>query len=197
MVRTAPLPAILVPFIVFIAVSVAAQSTFPANAMSPPGGTPPFDTSLLYSTMLNRQAEDDFSQSTYPETPSNSVSRLDLKAPGKARREYAKGFQLMNKKEYPGAIESLTRAVAIYPEFVAAHNALGSSYLGMGKSEQARDEFAKAVALDDHLPTSHLNLGGAEFALKNYAAAEADVKRASSIAPLDLHFLTALAMPNF
>jgi Ca-activated chloride channel homolog len=175
-------------FFVFLAGTLSAQS-IPIGGIGPPGGTAPFDTSMLNSMMLNRQAESDLS----PQTPSSSVSKLDLKAPGRARREYAKGFQLMNRKEFQAAIESLLQATTIYPDFVAAHNALGSSYLGLGQNQEARDEFAKAVALDDHLPTSHLNLGCAEFALKNYPAAEADVKKASDIAPLDLHFLTALA----
>src|SRR5215468_905160 len=82
------------------------------------------------------------------QAPSGSVSKLDLKSPGKARREYEKGYQLLMKKDLQAAIEHLTRSVEIYPSFVAAHNALGTAYLSQGHGEHARDEFAKAVALD-------------------------------------------------
>src|SRR5271165_3065103 len=127
------------------------------------------------------------------ESPGGSLSKLDLKAPGKARREYDKGYQLLQRKDMQGAVEHLTTATSIYSSYVAAHNALGSAYLGLGKHEEARAEFAQAIALDDHLPTSYLNLGCAELALKHYPAAEEAIQKASTIAPLDLSVLTALA----
>jgi len=140
-------------------------------------------------TMLQRQFEEELSPL---ENPAISVSKLDLKAPGKARKEYAKAFKFLSRKDYQSAAEHLTQAVSIYPDFVAAHNALGFSYLAFGQDGRARDEFAKAVGLDDHLAISHLNLGCAELALKHYAEAEAAVQKASAIAPLDLQVLTAL-----
>ncbi len=127
------------------------------------------------------------------ESPSASASKQDLKAPSKARHEYEKGYQLLMRKDYPNAVARLLSATSIYPNFVAAHNALGSAYLGLGQNDQARDEFAQAVLLDDHLPNSHLNLGCAELALKHYSAAQESMQKASSIAPLDLQVLTALA----
>lgn len=87
-----------------------------------------------------------------------SLSKLDLEAPGKARREFEKGYQLLMRKDHQGAVRHLTVATTIYPRFVAAHNALGSAYLGQGQNDQARSEFAQAIALDDHLPNSYLNL---------------------------------------
>jgi Ca-activated chloride channel family protein len=127
------------------------------------------------------------------QAPSGSVSGMDIKAPAKARREYEKGYQLLMRKDLRGAMEHLQASLSIYPQFVAARNALGSSYLELNQNEQAREQFSQAIALDDHLPNSYLNLGCAELALKNYGAAEASIQKASAIAPLDLQFLTALA----
>jgi Ca-activated chloride channel homolog len=126
------------------------------------------------------------------ENPSSTISKLDLKAPGSARHEFEKGYQLLLRKDLQGAIEHLTKSTSIYPSFVAAHNALGTAYLNLGQNQQAHEEFARAVALDDHLPNSYLNLGCAQLALKQYADAEASLKRASSIAPLDLQLGLAL-----
>jgi VWFA-related protein len=131
------------------------------------------------------------------ENPSGSLSRLDLKAPGKARKEYNKGYQLLMQKDYAGAIEHLTEAISNYPEFVAAQNALGSAYLDLGQNDEARNHFAQAVSLDDHLPNSYLNLGCAQLALKDYSSAEESVKKASSIAPVDLQLATALTYTQF
>jgi hypothetical protein len=130
-------------------------------------------------------------------TPSGSVSKLDLKSPGKARREYEKGYQLLMKKDLPAAIAHLTKSLAVYPSFVAAHNALGTAYLNRGEKLHAREEFVRSVALDDHLPNSYLKLGCAQLALGENADAESSLKKATSIAPLDLQLLTALTYAEF
>jgi len=131
------------------------------------------------------------------ETPSGSLSKLDLKAPGKAQREYDKGYQLLMRKDAAGAIEHLAGATAIYPSYVAAHNALGTAYLNLNQNEKARDEFTSAVTLDDHLPNSYLNLGCAQLALKQYSAAEEAFQKASTIAPLDLQLKLALSYGQY
>jgi VWFA-related protein len=131
------------------------------------------------------------------ESPGGSLSKLDLQAPGKARREYEKGYQLLMKKDFQGAVQHLTAATSIYPSFVAAHNSLGNAYLGLKQNDQARAEFVEAVALDDHLPSSFFNLGCAELALQHYLAAEQAIQKATTIAPLDLPLLTALAYGQY
>ena len=131
------------------------------------------------------------------ETPSGSLSKLDLKAPGKAQREYDKGYQLLMRKDAAGAIAHLSDATTIYPSYVAAHNALGTAYLNLNQNEKARDEFTSAVTLDDHLPNSYLNLGCAQLALKQYSAAEEAFQKASTIAPLDLQLKLALSYGQY
>ncbi len=153
---------------------------------------------LVQETLMDRNLWLINSQTRSPlETPGGSVSKLDLKAPGKARREYEKGYQLLMKKDLQGAVAHLTTATSIYPSFVAAYNSLGSAYLSLGQHDQARDSFMKAVALDDHLPTSFFNLGCAQLALKQYPAAQESIQKASTIAPLDLQLLTALAYGQY
>jgi len=131
------------------------------------------------------------------ESPDNSVSQLDLKAPRNARKEYEKGFLQLMRRDLQGAIDHLARATSIYPSFVTAHNALGIAYLNLGQIQQARDEFARAVELDGHLPGAYLNLGCAQLELQQYAEAVESLKKASSIAPLDLQLLTALTYAEF
>jgi Ca-activated chloride channel family protein len=120
------------------------------------------------------------------------MSKLDRNAPERARREYEKGARFLIQKNPSGAIEDLKKALSIYPSFVSAHNALGSAYLKLGQNEQAQTEFSLAVALDDHLPYSYLNLGWAQLAQKDFSSAQVSIQKASRLAPLDLHLLTAL-----
>ena len=129
--------------------------------------------------------------------PADPCHSWTLKAPRKAQREYQKGYQLLLRTDVQVAVEHLQKAIEIYPKFVAAHNALGSAYLRLGRNEQAREEFEKSSALDDHLPNSYLNLGCAELALKQYPAAEAAFHKASEIAPMDLVLTKALVYAQF
>jgi Ca-activated chloride channel family protein len=131
------------------------------------------------------------------EAPSDSVSVLDLKAPGAARREYDKGLQFVAQNKFDSAVEHLTKAIAIYPSFVAAHNALGLAYMHLGQNDQAHKEFTQALSLDDHLPYTYLNLGRSELALKNYPAAQKSIQKAASLLPLDLPVLMALTYAEY
>ena len=70
------------------------------------------------------------------ESLTDSVSKLDLKAPGQARREYEKALRALYEKSFANAVESLTKSIVIYPNFVAAHNALGSAYLDLGQNDR-------------------------------------------------------------
>jgi VWFA-related protein len=126
------------------------------------------------------------------ERPSEGVSKLDLKAPGKARREYEKGVELLLHNNFAAAVEHLLKAIAVYPKYVAAHTSLGTAYMNLHQPDKARDEYQQAILLDDHLPNSFSNLCSAELALKDYPAAEQAIKKASSISPLNLEFLTTL-----
>jgi len=101
------------------------------------------------------------------------------------------------KKDLAPAIEHLSKSVQIYPSFVSAHNALGTAYLNESQNELARGEFAKAVALDSHLPNSYLNLACAQLALQQYPDAEKSLQSAAAIAPLDPQLIQARSYAEF
>jgi Ca-activated chloride channel homolog len=169
----------------------------PANRFGSLATLDSIQTTKIDSNVFLINSQGSAGSATPLQAPSGSVSKLDLKSPGKARREYEKGYQLLMKRDLPAAITHLTKSLTLYPSFVAAHNALGTAYLNQGQKTQAREEFARAVALDDHLPNSYLNLGCAQLALDQYADAESSLKKATAIAPLDLQLLTALTYAEF
>jgi Ca-activated chloride channel homolog len=192
MIHRAPRFAVLFLFLSSV-VSSAQNLSFPSS----PGGasTAMADSALnlVQTTMMDGNLFTINTQNHSPlESPGGSLSKLDVKAPGKAKRDYDKGYQLLLKKDLQGAVDHLSSATSIYPSYVSAHNALGTAYLGLNQNDQARMEFNQAVSLDDHLPNSYLNLGCAELALKHYPAAQEAIQKASNIAPLDLTLLTAL-----
>ncbi|MGA8030360.1 MAG: VWA domain-containing protein [Bryobacteraceae bacterium] len=189
------------PVVVFLSIAVAGIAE--AQNLSFPRG----DAMQAYTTVdaiqnasinfniftVNSQNAD----GTSLQTPSGYLSKLDLKAPGKAQREYDKGYQLLMRKDSEGAVQHLVNATTIYPSYVAAHNALGTAYLNLNENEKARDEFTNASTLDDHLPNSYLNLGCAQLAIKQYPAAEEAFRKASTIAPLDVQLKLALSYGEY
>ena len=126
-----------------------------------------------------------------------TVSKLDLKAPDRAKDAYPRALGLLAKNNPTKAAESLKKAISKYPTYVAAHNALGCAYFQLKDYQKARQEFQQAVQLDDHLSSSYLNLGRAQLALGENSAAQASMEKASSIAPLDQHLLLALAYAQY
>jgi Ca-activated chloride channel family protein len=126
-----------------------------------------------------------------------NLSKLDLKAPGGARREYSKGLAAFLKKDFKAASGSLTTAISIYPEFVSAHNALGCAYSSLGQNQLALQEFQRATELDDHLSNSFMNLGRAELALGHNANAQAAFEKALSISPLTPNISLALTYTQY
>jgi VWFA-related protein len=127
----------------------------------------------------------------------NSLSTVDLAAPKNAQKEYDQGYLHLIRRQLQPALQRLSKATSIYPNFLAAHDALGIAYLNAGQTQQAYDEFARAVALDDHLPGAYLNLACAQLQLQRYADAEESLKKAAAIVPLDLVVLTALTYAQF
>ena len=156
------------------------------------GSQTEIDVAHIQFSLMDLQASLARNQDAGQESRSDAASRLDLKTPRKAKKEYEKGVKALSKRDFDGAVEHLSKATVEYPSYVAAHDALGIAYMDLGKHQRARDEFQAAVSLDNHLPDSFANLCSAELAIDDYSAAQQSIERASSLAPLNLEFLTTL-----
>jgi Ca-activated chloride channel family protein len=163
-----------------------------AGGMPSGGSQVEIDATHLQFSIMDLQVSQARHQGDGQESRSDAVSKLDLKAPGKAKKEYAKGVRALSKREFTEAVQHLSNAMTVYPSYVAAHDALGIAFMDLGRDQQARDEFQAAVSLDNHLPDSFANLCSAEIAIGDYSSAQRAIERASSLAPLNLEFLTTL-----
>lgn len=127
-----------------------------------------------------------------PEEPNDSVSKLDLMAPGKARSEYNKGLTDLTRKNFNTAVTHFQKAISVFPKYVSAHNGLGTAYMNLAQNERARAEFQIALSLDDHLPNTYSNLSRACLALQDYSAAVPAIQKASELSPLNLQLRVLL-----
>jgi Ca-activated chloride channel homolog len=186
----------LLPLFTFVSTAAYAQS-LPSTStgglgVGPQNYVDESSAEIYMMDIMTMQAQRAEKLHQQQEQPSEGVSKLDLKAPSAARKEYEKGVSALLKNDPAAAVDHLSKAVKIYPKFVAAYNSLGSAYMDQGTIDKARDQFAEATVLDDHLPNSFSNLCHAELALKHYSAAELAIKKASLLAPLNHALLPTL-----
>jgi len=121
------------------------------------------------------------------------VSASALSIPPKARKEFDKSNDQISHQEYQKAIQSLNRAIKIYPGYAAAYNNLGAVYQRLGDRAQERDAIQKAISLDGHLAAAYLNLGRMDIADNNFPAGEDALSKAASNNPSDPMALVLLS----
>jgi len=185
----------------FVALALFASLEFSAFAQGRMAGPENnFDVTLKQGGIMDLHTLEEVDRNLRNQAATRSeanLSKLDLKAPGGARREYSKGLAAFLKKDFKAASGSLTTAISIYPEFVSAHNALGCAYSSLGQNQLALQEFQRATQLDDHLSNSFMNLGRAELALGHNANAQAAFEKALSISPLTPNISLALTYTQY
>lgn len=125
------------------------------------------------------------------------VSAVALSIPAKALKEFEKSNDLINRQQYQKAIQSLNRAITIYPGYAAAYNNLGAVYQHLGDRAKERDALQKAISLDGHLAAAYLNLGRMDIADNKFSAGEDDLGKAASTNPSDPTALVLLSYCEF
>lgn len=117
----------------------------------------------------------------------------DLSVPATARKEFEKANHLISKQDWVKAKDRLGKAIALYPDYAAAYNNLGSVCSHMGDIGQAREALQKAVTLNDHMALAYVNLGRLSFTTKDFPGVETFIEKAISLAAPDAEQLKLLA----
>ncbi len=92
------------------------------------------------------------------------VSVKQLSVSRKARREYTKARERLEKRDPPGAIEHLKKAVELSPQFTAAWNQLGTVAFLSKEPRKAEEYFREALRQEADSYPPLVNLGGALLA---------------------------------
>jgi tetratricopeptide (TPR) repeat protein len=87
------------------------------------------------------------------------VSLLSLKAPKDAKKSFDKGTEQMRAKKLADAAASFQKSVTSYPQYADAWVSLGRVQLQLGAKDAAREDFQKAMDLDDKLVGPWQELG--------------------------------------
>jgi tetratricopeptide (TPR) repeat protein len=95
------------------------------------------------------------------------------------------------------AVENYQAALKLNPDFTAACNNLGASYLRQGKRKLAQEEFRRTLARHPRDLTANYNLGLIYLEDNEYEKARACLETARSVAPDDPAVLFSLAKASF
>src|SRR4030095_13256286 len=88
-----------------------------------------------------------------------SVGMLEQKVPSAAKREFDKASRFSAEGNELESIAALKRAIAVYPNYLAAHNDLGAQLLERGDFAEAENQLQAAIKIDPKAFNPQLNLG--------------------------------------
>jgi len=89
----------------------------------------------------------------------------------------------IDSNNFEAAIAPLQKFIAEKPDVAFAHFQLGYIYTALKRTDEARAEYERAIALDPKMPEAYLNLGVLLLDKQQYAAAVAPLTKAVELLP--------------
>lgn len=118
-----------------------------------------------------------------PDTHSIAANRL--KVPNKAEKEFQKGKDAGDRKDWTEATKRFQAAIAIYPEYDLAYNGLGQALASSGDTPGARSAFEKAIQLNDNFAAAYRNLARISLNERKFDEMDNLLTRSLSAEPLN------------
>ena len=128
-----------------------------------------------------------------PPAQAGAVAAIDMNAPPKAQKEFDKGSERLDAKNWADAKDHFERAIALYPQYASAHSGLAVAYVNLGQGEKAVATFQEALKLDEHQTAANIYLGQFYYDNRKFMEAEPYLQRATAAQPANPQLLTALA----
>jgi Flp pilus assembly protein TadD len=102
----------------------------------------------------------------------------------------------IDNKNFEAAITPLQKVITDQPEFAYAHFQLAYVYTALKKTDEARAEYARTIAIDAKMPEAYLNLGTLLLDKQENTAAVAPLRKAVELLPAQSHprYLLAVAL---
>jgi Flp pilus assembly protein TadD len=137
-----------------------------AHEQDPQNSAPIARMASLHLLSDPRQAESMF-RNLVVEHPDNGAAHTGL------------GLALIDRKDWNGARETLTRALELSPSSATAYSALGVCLDRMGEHDGARAAYRSAIALHPHYYEALNNLGVSYLTTQEFDAAAETLRKAS------------------
>ena len=112
-----------------------------------------------------------------------SVAMLDQKVPSAAKKEFESAGRFAAEGNATESIAAFRRAIAIYPDYLMAHNDLGAQLLEQGQLDEAAAELRAAIKIDPKAANPQINLGIVLEQQNNFTESLATLDKALSLEP--------------
>lgn len=109
---------------------------------------------------------------------------------------YRAGLEAYQKRNFDQAIDSLNKAIVMFPKQSEYYAARGLVYLQDGVEEQAREDFEQALRLYNLELLAHYGLGVLAYRHRRWEEAEASFQQACFIEPERAEVLYYLALSH-
>lgn len=116
-----------------------------------------------------------------PKAGAVSAAELDSEVPSKARKEFERASDASRNGKTEEAITHLRNAIAIYPQYLKAHNDLGAQLLELNRLDEAEQELRLALEIDPAAFNPTLNLGIVLLKKHEIQSAIAALEKATSM----------------
>jgi cytochrome c-type biogenesis protein CcmH/NrfG len=134
------------------------------------------DLTVASSNYLDIQLKPKPGTAARPVAPEGPSARIDARlaaVPDKAKKEFEKGRECMEKaQDAQSCIDHLKKAVKEYPKFADAYVMMATAYAQQKDAANAKDSLERAIQADPKVPEAWFTLGMLQNALKDFAGAE-------------------------
>jgi len=113
------------------------------------------------------------------------VTVASLAVPAKARKEFEKGSEQLEKGNLADAEKSLRKAIEQYPQFAEAWTRLGDLEQRRKNAEAAMKDYQEAVNADPNLPLPYLHMAFLEAVAGNWEQTRKLTERLIALDPTD------------
>jgi tetratricopeptide (TPR) repeat protein len=86
-------------------------------------------------------------RSYLPSHKGYTVSVRDLRVPGKARREYEKGLERLQKRDFEGSLNHFKEATSAFPDYYEAYYQAGLANMELRHRDEAEEALQRAIDL--------------------------------------------------
>jgi len=127
------------------------------------------------------------------------VSVASLQVPAKARKEYEKGSELLEKGNLADAEKSLRKAIDLYPKFAEAWLRLGDLEQRRKNIEGALADYQEAINADSNFPLPYLRMAFLSAVTSNWEQTRKLTERLISLDPVSFplaYYYNAVAELN-
>ncbi|MGB7847251.1 MAG: tetratricopeptide repeat protein [Candidatus Acidiferrum sp.] len=114
-----------------------------------------------------------------------SIAANRLRVPNKAEKEFQKGKDAGDQKDWLGARKHFEAAIAIYPDYDLAYNGLGQALASSGDAAAARSAFEKAIKINDNFAAAYRNLAKLSLSERKFDEVDDLLTRSLSADPLN------------